>query len=135
VAVVGFCASIFIRDTGVRAAEKQGSALPWTEGEATFRRIRGNRYLLLSIFALAYFLFLGGFVQQKYHPVRRPETHMEKDFANYIFLALALESEGVRFWRARSAGGASRSLGADRIVHVRAALLLLLFPGHSLAWS
>lgn len=133
VAVIGLIAALFIRDTGVRAAGKEGSPLFWVEVRRTLRRCRSNRYLILTMFALAYFLFLGGFVQLNIVPYAMDKLGMEKDFANYIFLALAFGIGGGSFL-AGKISGRSIEIGLVPLGSLMSAisLVLLLFPGHSI---
>ena len=133
VAILGFIASLLIKDTGARAAGKTGSPLFWVEATRTLRKIRPNKYVFLTIFALAYFLFLGGYVQLNIVDYAVGKLKMKEDFANYIFLALAFGIGGGSYW-AGKLSGRSIEIGlvpAGSLI-CSLALMLLLIPGHSL---
>lgn len=64
VSVAGLVASVGIPQTPPGGGTQQFSLLFVVEIIRTMRRIRRDRYLFLAVIGSAYFLFLGGFIQQ-----------------------------------------------------------------------
>jgi acyl-[acyl-carrier-protein]-phospholipid O-acyltransferase/long-chain-fatty-acid--[acyl-carrier-protein] ligase len=64
IAIVGLLSSLGIETTKPGGSNKRPSLLFPREIYRTLRSIRHDRYLILTVFASAYFLFLGAFIQQ-----------------------------------------------------------------------
>ncbi|MFP4380357.1 MAG: acyl-[ACP]--phospholipid O-acyltransferase [Candidatus Sumerlaeia bacterium] len=88
-AFIGFVVSLYVRDTGVRPTGKHLSPMFWKDVSRNLRKAWPNRYLFLAIFAVAFFLFLGGFVQMNVMTYGHDQMGLSKADATLLFIAVA----------------------------------------------
>jgi acyl-[acyl-carrier-protein]-phospholipid O-acyltransferase/long-chain-fatty-acid--[acyl-carrier-protein] ligase len=134
VAAAGFLLSFLVKDTGARAAEKRATPYFWKDVARNIRSCRHDRYLLLSLFAIAFFLFLGSFVQLNVAPYGTNVMGLDKAAATNLFLALAL-GIGVGSFLAGKISGRTVEIGLVPlgVLLVSGMLMLLAFPFHRMS--
>ncbi|NQU43771.1 MFS transporter, partial [bacterium] len=89
VALVGFLVSLLVRDTGVRSEGRNLSPWFWVDVSRNLKAARSNRYLFLSLFAVAFFLFVGAGVQLTIISYGHLMLGLSKASSIYLFLAPA----------------------------------------------
>ncbi|MBN1867030.1 MFS transporter [Candidatus Sumerlaeota bacterium] len=126
---LGLLASLFIRDTGVRAGQKGLSPFFWKDVARNIRSCGDDRYLRLTLFAIAFFLFLGAFVQINVATYGTIVLGLTKPQATNLFLPLAF-GIGVGSYLAGRISGRNIEIGlvpAGALI-VSAALTYFLLP-------
>lgn len=129
IALCGLAAAGKIGRTEACAPQRPVAWLP-VEILRTLRSIRGDRQLLLAVFGLAYFLFVGAFAQLNLIGYGIEHLHLNEAESGYLFLAAALGIAGGSLIAAKLSGATVEfglvPLGAIALSLVQ--LLLLLAP-------
>lgn len=90
IAAAGAAAALRIERTPPAGSTQRFSPLFVLEVYRTLRGIRHDRYLLLSVVASAYFLFLGGFIQQNILLYGHDHLGLTVEKSGYLFSLAAL---------------------------------------------
>ena len=86
ISVLGFAASLFMRRTPAAGTQRRITAHFVRDIWQTLRRIRGDHYLLLAVYASAYFALLGAFLQLNIIPYGIHHLGLSQENSTYLFL-------------------------------------------------
>jgi acyl-[acyl-carrier-protein]-phospholipid O-acyltransferase/long-chain-fatty-acid--[acyl-carrier-protein] ligase len=100
----GFLVSLLVKDTGARASGKKPTPWFWADVYRNLRSCGGDRYLLLTIFAVGFFLFLGSIIQINVTPYGVDILEMKKAAAANLFLFTAFGIGAGSFLAGRLSG-------------------------------
>lgn len=122
--------SLMVRDTGVHGERDRKASLNiFKDIRRNLGIARQNRYLLLTIFAIAFFLFLGAFIQQNIIPYGIKVLNLSDATAPNLFLVLAIGIGTGSFLAGRiSKRGVEIGLVPVGALLVSACLLSYLLP-------
>ena len=136
-AALGYGVSLLIRPTAPRASLKHTTPLFWKAVSRNMKKaLAQDRYVFLSILAIAFFLFLGGFVQLNVVPYGVDSLGMAKASAALLFLAVAL-GIGIGSVVAGHMSGRNVEIGLVPFgsILVSASLLLFAIPIHHISYT
>jgi acyl-[acyl-carrier-protein]-phospholipid O-acyltransferase/long-chain-fatty-acid--[acyl-carrier-protein] ligase len=136
IAFAGYISSLFIDETGTKGSQRRASLYFWDDVVRNLRECRKNRYLFLSLFAVAYFLFLASFIQLNITPYGVKALGLIPSHAAYLFLFSAV-GIGVGAFLAGRMSGRCIEIGLVPLGSILCAVSLLLFivPIHSVILS
>jgi len=105
VAAVGLAVSFGIGWTEpVGGGGKKASVFFVRDVWQTLRSIRGDKDLMLAVFASAYFMLLGGFMQMNLIPYGMQALGFDKTQSGYLFVIAAVGIGAGSFWAGRLSG-------------------------------
>ena len=90
ISILGIITSLFINRTPPAGSNERASANILGDVYRTLKGISSDRDLLMTVFASAFFLFIGSFVQQNTIPYGTQQLHLSNEGAGFIFLTMAL---------------------------------------------
>ena len=104
IAGTGLFFSLFIRQTPAAGGGRSASVLFLRDIWSTLRSIRGDRRLLMAVFASAYFLLMGMFIYINVIPYGMEQLGLSETESGYMFIPAAIGIGAGAFWAGRLSG-------------------------------
>lgn len=101
---VGFFVSLHIRQTPAAGVSERASVFFWRDIWRTLRSIRHEKELLLTVFASAYFLLIGGFIYCNLIPYGMQHLSLSETQSGYLFVVAAVGIGAGAFWAGKLSG-------------------------------
>lgn len=130
IAAAGAACSAGIHRTAPAGGGKKASLFFWKDVYNALRQVRGDRYLMMAVFASAYFLLIGAFLQMNLMPYGMEKLGQSEVSSAYLFVAAGI-GIGLGSYLAGRLSGRSVEFGIVPMGAIGLALccILLAFVG------